>query len=81
MIPPRQNAEFVAPREDVLETDETAYDPPPGFCLDEPPVPVLGETKVPLPATQPPAQRVDYESERQGSASIFRFAEPLSGFR
>lgn len=30
---------------------------------------------------QAPSQRVDYEYERAGAASIFRFAEPLSGFR
>jgi hypothetical protein len=36
---------------------------------------------VPIPATQDHPQRVDYEYERKGTASIFMFAEPLSGFR
>ena len=36
---------------------------------------------MPLKATKRPAKRVDYEYERNGTASIFLFAEPLSGFR
>jgi hypothetical protein len=34
-----------------------------------------------LSATPEHGQRVDYEYERNGTASIFLFAEPLSGFR
>ncbi len=68
--------------EDVLETYATAYAPQqPVLCMDEQPVPLLRETKVPIPATKQHAQRVDYEYERNGTASIFMFAEPLSGFR
>ncbi len=80
--PPQQDAEFVAHREDVLETDATASDPQqPVLCLDEQPVQLLRETKVPIPATKQPAQRVDDESERNGTARILMFAEPRSGFR
>ncbi|MEI6202864.1 MAG: IS630 family transposase [Enhydrobacter sp.] len=82
VIPPKQDAEFVAHMEDVLATYETAYDPQqPVLCMDEQPVQLLLETKVPIPATKQHAQRVDYEYERNGTASIFMFAEPLSGFR
>ena len=82
VIPPKQDAEFVAHMEDVLETYATAYDPQqPVLCMDEQPVQLLLETKVPIPATKQHAQRVDYEYERNGTASIFMFAEPLSGFR
>jgi hypothetical protein len=42
---------------------------------------LLKETRVPIAATKQQAQRVDYEDERNGTASIFMFAEPLSGFR
>ena len=49
--------------------------------MDEQPVQLLKETKVPIEATPEHAQRVDYEYERNGTASIFLFAEPLSGFR
>jgi hypothetical protein len=36
---------------------------------------------VPIAATTQHGKRVDYEYERNGTASIFMFAEPLSGFR
>ena len=82
VIPPDQDAEFVANMEDVLETDETAYDPRrPVLCMDEQPVQLLLETTVPIPATTRHGERVDYEYERNGTASIFMFCEPLSGFR
>ena len=49
--------------------------------MDEQPVQLIGETRVPIPATKEHPERVDYEYERKGTASIFMFAEPLSGFR
>ena len=42
---------------------------------------LIGETRVPIPPTKEHPERVDYEYERKGTASIFMFAEPLSGFR
>ncbi len=82
VIPPESDAEFVANMEEVLETYETAYDPTrPVLCMDEQPIQLLKETRVPIPATQAHGKRVDYEYERNGTASIFMFAEPLSGFR
>jgi hypothetical protein len=82
VIPPDQDAEFVACMEDVLETYEKAYDPQqPVLCMDEQPVQLLKETRVPIEATKEHGERVDYEYERNGTASIFLFAEPLSGFR
>ena len=42
---------------------------------------MLKETRVPIEATQHHAKRVDYEYERNGTASIFMFAEPLAGYR
>jgi hypothetical protein len=82
VIPPEQDAEFVACMEEVLETDAVAYDPRyPVLCRDEQPVQLLKETRVPIAATKAHGKRVDYEYERKGTASIFLFAEPLSGFR
>jgi hypothetical protein len=82
VIPPDQDAEFVANMEDVLETYAQAYDPEqPVVCMDEQPVQLLKETKAPIEATKDHGKRVDYEYERNGTASIFMFAEPLSGFR
>ena len=49
--------------------------------MDEQPVQLLKETRVPIAATKEHGRRVDYEYERNGTASIFLFAEPLSGFR
>ena len=82
VIPPDADGEFVASMEEVLETYEKAYDPDcPVVCMDEQPVQLNGETRVPIPATRERPKRVDYEYEREGTASVFMFAEPLSGFR
>ena len=82
VIPPEADAEFVAHMEDVLETYEKAYDPAhPVLCMDEQPVQLLKETRRPIPATQTHGKRVDYEYERNGTASIFMFVEPLAGYR
>ena len=82
VIPPEQDAEFVAAMEDVLEIYAKAYDPHhPVLCMDEQPFQLLKETRVPIPSTKTHGERVDYEYERNGTASIFMFAEPLSGFR
>ena len=81
-IPPEQDAAFVACMEEVLETYAAAYDPKhPVLCMDEQPVQLLKETRVPIAATPKHGKRVDYEYERNGTASIFLFAEPLSGCR
>ena len=82
VIPPDADGEFVAHMEEVLETYEKAHDPDcPVVCMDEQPVQLIGETHVPIPATKEHPERVDYEYERKGTASIFMFAEPLSGYR
>ena len=82
VIPPEQDAEFVACMEEVLETYAKPYDPQyPVVCMDEQPVQLLKETRVPLAATKEHGERVDYEYERNGTASIFMFAEPLAGYR
>lgn len=82
MIPPEADAEFVAHMEEVLEIYVKPYDPQhPVVCMDEQPVQLIGETRVPIPATKQHPERVDYEYERKGTASIFMFAEPLSSFR
>jgi hypothetical protein len=49
--------------------------------MDEQPVQLLQETQVPIAATKQQGERVDYEDERNGTASILMFAKPLSGFR
>ncbi len=82
VIPPENDSEFVACMEEVLETYEKPYDSTnPVICMDEQPVQLLKETRVAIEATMNHPKRVDYEYERNGTASIFMFAEPLSGFR
>lgn len=82
VIPPDADAEFVASMEDVLETYAAPYDSDyPVLCMDEQPVQLLKETRVPIAATKHHAKRVDYEYERAGTASIFMFCEPLVGWR
>lgn len=82
VIPPESDAEFVASMEEVLEKYAKPYDPAcPVVCMDEQPVQLLKETKVPIEATKSHPKRVDYEYERAGTASIFMFTEPLAGWR
>lgn len=82
VIPPNANAEFAACMEDVLETYAQPYDPAfPVVCMDEQPVQLTKETREPIAATRKHPRRVDYEYERAGTACIFMFAEPLSGWR
>jgi hypothetical protein len=81
-MPPEQDAECVAGMAEVLETYTAAYDPQhPVLGMDEPPIPLRKETRVPIAATKKHGKRVDYAYERHGTASMFRCAEPLSGFR
>lgn len=82
VIPPAADAEFAANMEEVLETYAKPYDPAcPVLCMDEQPVQLIRETRQPIAATAEHAKRVDYEYERAGTASIFMFTEPLSGWR
>jgi hypothetical protein len=58
VIPPEADGEFVAHMEEVLETYARPYDPMrPVLCMDEQPVQLLKETRVPIPATRRPASQ------------------------
>jgi len=82
-IPPKQNAEFVAHMEDVLEVYERGHSEDyPVVCMDEKPFQLLDERYHPIPMS--PAnhiQKYDCEYERKGTCSIFLFTEPLAGWR
>ena len=66
----------------ILETYAQPYDATcPVICMDEQPMQFQKEVRVPIPATSNHAERVDYEYERGGTASIFMFTEPLTGWR
>ena len=82
VIPPEADGEYVACMEDVLDVYSRPYDEDfPVLCMDEQPVQLAKETRRPIPATRSCPKRVDYEYERAGTAAIFMFAEPLSGWR
>jgi hypothetical protein len=80
--PPAHSGEFVAHMEDVLEVYQLPYDPQvPVICMDEHPVQLIKEVRQPLPAAEGTPERYDFEYERNGTANIFLFTEPLRGFR
>jgi len=82
VIPPEQSGEFVARMEDVLDVYHRPYDERrPLVCLDEVPVQLVGETRVPLPAAPGRLERYDYEYVRNGTANLFMIFEPLLGWR
>ena len=79
-IPPKENAEFVAKMEDILDIYEMPYDPElPVVCMDEKPYQCIGETREPLPMRPGDDQKVDSEYVRQGTCSIFVFCGTPAG--
>ena len=82
MIPAQGSGEFVARMEDVLEVYHRPYDERrPLVCVDEVPVQLVGETRVPLPPAPGRPERFDFEHVRNGTANLFMIAEPLLGWR
>jgi hypothetical protein len=81
-IPPEQNAEFVCAMENVLEVYHRPFDARhPVVCMDETSKQLVKETRVPEPAAPGRSARFDYEYERNGTANVFMFVEPLRGWR
>jgi hypothetical protein len=82
VIPPEKNAAFVAQMEEVLDFYPQPYDSAyPVVNMDEKPVQLIEETRTPIPAKPGKPKRYDYEYDRKGTASIFLFTEPLTGWR
>ena len=68
--------------EDVLDVYQRRYDPKiPIVCMDEQPVQLIKETRIPIPAKPGTPRRIDFEYERNGTANNFLFTEPLAGWR
>ena len=81
-VPPKHNAEFVFHMENVLEVYHRPYDPRfPLICMDELTKQLTIETQTPLKAKPGRSECFDYEYERNGTANIFVFTEPLTGWR
>lgn len=58
------------------------YDPNiPLVCMDEQPRQLIKETRTALPTMPGKPRRVDYEYERNGTAALFMFVEPLDAWR
>lgn len=82
MIPPRSDGDFVARMEEVLDLYRLPHDPAiPLVNMDEVPVQLIAEKRIPIAAQPGRPQRVDYEYERRGTANVFIFTEPLGGSR
>ncbi len=72
----------MAHMEDILDVYHMPYDPEvPLVCMDEKPVQLIKETRTTIPARRGEPMREDYEYERNGTANIFMFTEPLQGHR
>ena len=82
MIPPKENAAFVAAMEDVLDVYTRPHDPrQPLICLDETSKQLVEETRAPIPMEPGQPARFDYEYKRAGVANLFMAFAPLEGRR
>ena len=82
MIPPGQDAAFVAAMEDVLDVYCRPQDARfPVVNMDEQPVQLVADAREPLPMAPGRPQRHDYEYERRGTSNVFLFVEALAGWR
>ena len=82
-IPPKQNADFVAHMEDVLEVYSRPFNEKrPVVCMDEKPFQLLDEMFTSIPMSENNhTKKYDCEYVRKGSCSIFMFTEPLGQWR
>jgi hypothetical protein len=68
--------------EDILDLYCLPYDPDiPLVCMDEQPRQLIKEKRTPLLVRPGSPPHVDYEYERNGTANVFLFTEPLAGWR
>lgn len=79
-IPPKEDADFVANMEDILDLYQQPYDIDyPLWCMDEKPYQILGESREPLPMRPGDIAKTDSEYVRNGTVSIFCFIQPHQG--
>ena len=82
MIPPKQNGNFVAHMEMVLDIYKRPLDRRfPVVCMDESPKQLIGEIKTPISAFPGQVGKYDYEYKRYGVCNVFMACEPLTGKR
>lgn len=76
--PQKDDAEFIACMEDVLDVYELPYNPErPVVCMDEKPYQLLGDARKPLPMRPGDNQKTDSEYVRNGTCSIFALSNRL----
>jgi len=93
-IPKENDSHFVAHMEDILGIYQREYNPKiPVICMDEKPIQLLDDIRERVNAkplrTDPDTglikcgelEKIDYQYDRCGVASIFVFCEPLAGWR
>lgn len=79
---PTLSAEFVWHLEDVLDLYAQPYNPEePVVCFDETSKQLVADVTPPLPAAPGQPARYDYEDQRNGTANLFLWCEPLQGRR
>lgn len=79
-IPPKDDAEFVANMEDIMDVYQQPYDSEyPLWCMDEKPYQILDESRNPLPMKPGDIAKIDSEYVRNGTVSIFCFIQPHTG--
>jgi hypothetical protein len=82
VIPPKQNAEFVANMEDVLDVYARPHDPKrPVVYVDEGGKQLIGDVREPLPVRPGSPAKQDSHYIRNGVANLFMAFEPLAGQR
>ena len=62
-----------------MEVYTQPYDPKrPQICMDETNKQLLEDIQSPVPVKPGQVERIDYEYERNGTANLFIFVEPLT---
>ncbi|MBL4738154.1 MAG: IS630 family transposase [SAR324 cluster bacterium] len=81
-IAPQNHAGFVCAMEDILNVYQRDYSVHnPLVCMDETSKQLTKETRVPIPANTDHVEYYDSEYERNGTANIFMFFNPIEGKR
>ena len=81
VIPPKQNADFAANMENVLDVYKRPYSKDfPVVCMDESPKQLIAETRI-TDKLKDGTKLIDYEYSRKGVCNIFIANEPLAGKR
>jgi hypothetical protein len=82
VIPPKQDAAFVAAMERVLAVYAEPYDAArPVVCFDERPCVLRAEVREPLPTRPGSERKQDHEYERGGTCCALMAFEPLRAWR